>query len=75
MSRTVRSGAEFYGWDQAAAAGLIAVCPVTELEFFFSARSARDREQGIGEVKSVFGWVPVHRPRLRPRLGSARRTD
>jgi hypothetical protein len=31
----MRGDAELYGWDQAAAAGLIAVCPITELEFFF----------------------------------------
>ena len=44
----------------AAAAGLIAVCPVTELEFFYSARSAADRERGIADFRSLFGWVPVH---------------
>jgi predicted nucleic acid-binding protein len=60
LARFMRSGAESFGWDQAAAAGLIAVCPVTELEFFFSARSAHDREQGIQDVRSVFGRVPVH---------------
>jgi predicted nucleic acid-binding protein len=35
-------------------------CPVTELEFFHSARSAADREQGIADLRAVFGWVPVH---------------
>ena len=60
LARFMRQGAESFGWDQAAAAGLIAVCPVTELEFFFSARSAADRAQGIQEMRSVFGWVPVH---------------
>jgi len=60
LARFMRQGAEAFGWDQAAAAGLIAVCPVTELEFFFSARSAADRAQGIQEMRSVFGWVPVH---------------
>jgi hypothetical protein len=60
LARLMRPGAGSFGWDQAAAAGLIAVCPITELEFFYSARSAQDREQGIQEVKSVFGWVPVH---------------
>ena len=34
LARLMRPGAESFGWDQAAAAGLIAVCPVTELEFF-----------------------------------------
>jgi predicted nucleic acid-binding protein len=60
LTRLMRSGAESFGWDQAVAAGLIAVCPITELEFFFSARSAQDRERGIQDMKSVFGWVPVH---------------
>ncbi len=60
LARLLRLGAESFGWDQAAAAGLIAVCPITELEFFYSARSPADREQGIQDVRSLFGWVPVH---------------
>jgi predicted nucleic acid-binding protein len=60
LARLLRPGAESFGWDQAAAAGLIAVCPITELEFFYSARTPADREQGIQDVRSLFGWVPVH---------------
>jgi predicted nucleic acid-binding protein len=60
LARLMRPGAESWGWDQAVAAGLIAVCPVTELEFFYSARSAKDREQGIEDMRTAFGWVPVH---------------
>ena len=60
LARLLRPGAESFGWDQAAAVGLIAVCPITELEFFYSARSPADREQGIQDVRSLFGWVPVH---------------
>jgi predicted nucleic acid-binding protein len=52
LARLMRPGAESFGWDQAAAAGLIAVCPVTELEFFSSARSAADRERGIAGFRS-----------------------
>jgi predicted nucleic acid-binding protein len=59
LARFMRSDAEIYGWDQAAAAALIAVCPITELEFFFSARSAADRAQGIEDMRLLFGWVPV----------------
>jgi predicted nucleic acid-binding protein len=59
LARFMRGDAELYGWDQAAAAGLIAVCPITELEFFFSARSAADRAQGIEDMRLLFGWVPV----------------
>ena len=60
LARLMRPGAEAFGWDQAAAAGLIAICPITELEFFYSARSPADREQGIADMRSLLGWVPVH---------------
>jgi predicted nucleic acid-binding protein len=54
------AGAESFGWDQAVAAGLIAVCPITELEFFYSARSARGREDTHPSLRAAFGRVPVH---------------
>ncbi|MFF8649774.1 PIN domain nuclease [Streptomyces griseoluteus] len=59
LARFMRGDAEQYGWDQAAAAGLIATCPVTELEFFYSARSIEDRARGIEDMRMIFGWVPV----------------
>ncbi|MEV1008194.1 PIN domain nuclease [Streptomyces sp. NPDC049881] len=59
LARILRGDAEQYGWDQAAAAGLLAVCPVTELEFLYSARSSVDRERVVDDLRSVFGWVPV----------------
>jgi predicted nucleic acid-binding protein len=60
LARLLGSGAQQYGWDQAAAAGLIATCPITELEFFYSARSAADRTQAADNLRLLFGWVPVH---------------
>ncbi|MFC9913024.1 PIN domain nuclease [Streptomyces sp. NPDC127197] len=60
LARLLRGDAEQYGWDQAVAAGLIATCPITELEFFYSARSAADRAQGIDDMRLLFGWVPVN---------------
>lgn len=59
LARFLRGDAEQYGWDRAAAAGLLATCPITELEFFYGARSARDRARGIEDVRLLFGWVPV----------------
>jgi predicted nucleic acid-binding protein len=59
LARLMRGDAEQFGWDQAAEAGLIAVCPITELEFFFSARSIADRVRGIEDMRVLFGWVPV----------------
>ena len=59
LARFMRGDAEQYGWDEAAAADLIATCPITELEFFCSARSAEDRAQGIEDMRLLFSWVPV----------------
>jgi len=59
LARLLRGDAEQFGWDQAAAAGLIATCPITELEFFYSARSAEDRARGIEDMRLLFGWVAV----------------
>lgn len=46
-------------WHGAVAAGLIAVCPIIELEFFYSARSLADRERTIEDMRALFGWEPV----------------
>ena len=35
LARFLHKDADQYGWDEAAVAGLIATCPVTELEFFY----------------------------------------
>jgi hypothetical protein len=35
-------------------------CPITELESFYSARSARDREDTIASLRAAFCRVPVH---------------
>ncbi|MCX5200196.1 PIN domain nuclease [Streptomyces sp. NBC_00237] len=59
LARLLRGDSEQHGWDQAAAAGLIATCPLTDLEFFFSARSAADRARGVEDIRVLFGWVPV----------------
>ncbi|WP_330250906.1 PIN domain nuclease [Nocardia sp. NBC_00565] len=48
-----------FAWQRAAAAGLIAVCPIVELEFFHSVRSAADREQTIEDMRVLFGWEPI----------------
>ena len=60
LARMMRPGGESFGWDQAVAAGLVAVCPITELEFFYSARSVTDRANGIEDMRAAFCWIPVH---------------
>jgi predicted nucleic acid-binding protein len=46
-------------WSEELASGVIAVCPVVELEFLFSARSFRDRLEKQRLLRTLFGWVPM----------------
>ncbi|HXL89154.1 MAG TPA: PIN domain nuclease [Streptosporangiaceae bacterium] len=46
-------------WSEELAAGVIATCPIVELEFLYSARSLADRLEKQRLLRTVFGWVPV----------------
>jgi predicted nucleic acid-binding protein len=46
-------------WSDFLAAGVVAVCPIVELEFLFSARSLADRLQKQRLLREVFAWVPM----------------
>lgn len=46
-------------WSDQLAAGVIATCPVVELEFLFSARSLADRGEKARLLHDLFGWVPM----------------
>jgi predicted nucleic acid-binding protein len=46
-------------WADFMAAGVIAVCPVVELEFLYSARSLADRLHKQQLLREVFTWVPM----------------
>src|ERR1700744_3116768 len=41
-------------------AGVIATCPLVELEFLYSARSRADRTEKRRALEAVFGWVPMN---------------
>ncbi|MEX3105058.1 MULTISPECIES: PIN domain nuclease [unclassified Streptomyces] len=45
-------------WDRRIAAGLVALCDITELEVQYSARSSADRAI-IGDRLNQFTWSPV----------------
>ncbi len=47
-------------WADQLAAGVIATCPIVELEFLFSARSLADRLEKQRLLHDLFGWVPMH---------------
>jgi predicted nucleic acid-binding protein len=46
-------------WSDQLAAGIIATCPVVELEFLYSARSLADRLEKLRLLRDLFGWVPM----------------
>jgi predicted nucleic acid-binding protein len=46
-------------WTDQLTAGVIAVCPVVELEFLYSARSLADRLEKQRLLHDLFGWVPM----------------
>lgn len=47
-------------WSSQIASGVIAICPIVELEFLFSARSLADRLEKQQLMRDLFGWVPMH---------------
>lgn len=47
-------------WSDHIAAGVIAICPVVELEFLYSARSLADRLEKQQLLRTLFGWVSMH---------------
>ncbi|MGH3738268.1 MAG: PIN domain nuclease [Micromonosporaceae bacterium] len=44
-------------WDEPRMAGLLAVCPIVELELLYTARSRRDRDTLFEDLKTDYGWV------------------
>lgn len=44
-------------WRLQIAAGLLAVCPVTELEILYSARSKAHRDEIRALLRAAFGWM------------------
>lgn len=46
-------------WADQLTAGVIAICPVIELEFLYSARSLADRLEKQRLLHELFGWVAM----------------
>jgi predicted nucleic acid-binding protein len=44
-------------WSDQLTAGVIATCPIVELEFLYSARSLADRLEKQRLMSGLFGWV------------------
>ena len=46
-------------WSDQLTAGVIAICPIVELEFLYSARSLADRLEKRRLLRELFGWVAM----------------
>ena len=59
LVRLLRDGDVRRRWQPQITAGVIGVCPITELELLFSARSKSDREERLELVRAAFSWVAM----------------
>jgi predicted nucleic acid-binding protein len=46
-------------WQKPLHEGIVARCPVTEIEFLYSARSAEDRDELVADIEALLGWTPL----------------
>ncbi len=46
-------------WQPQITAGTMGTCPITELEFLYSARSKSEREEWLELLNATFAWVGV----------------
>ncbi|MEU6240440.1 PIN domain nuclease [Streptomyces sp. NPDC047024] len=46
-------------WVKPLEEGLVARCPVTEIEFLYSAKNAGHRERLVADLDALFGWTPL----------------
>jgi predicted nucleic acid-binding protein len=59
LVRLLRESSIRARWEQAVAAGLVALCPLTELEFLYSARSAADRTWLQRQLRDTYTWMEM----------------
>jgi predicted nucleic acid-binding protein len=59
LVRLLRDPALQARWEPTITAGLLAVCPLVELEFLYSARSVADRAWLEQQLRAAFGWVAM----------------
>ena len=57
--RLLREQAVRSRWEQQIAAGLVAVCPLVELELLYTARSAAHRVELQDLIAGAFVWAPM----------------
>ncbi|MGV9341724.1 PIN domain-containing protein [Streptomyces sp. NPDC003688] len=58
LARIIRQPA-LSRWVKPLEEGLVARCPVTEIEFLYSAKNAGHRERLVADLDALFGWTPL----------------
>lgn len=59
LVRILRDVGVRHRWEQQITAGIVAVCPIVELEVLYSARSKADRDELVELLRASFAWVVV----------------
>lgn len=59
LVRLFRDSTARSGWQPQITAGVVGVCPITELELLHSARSKAEREEQLELLSAAFAWVPI----------------
>lgn len=59
LVRLLRNAAVRARWDQQITAGLVAICPVVELEVLYTARSKANRSELVDLLETAFAWVAM----------------
>lgn len=57
--RLLRDRSVGRSWERLLASGLLAVCPVVELELLYTARSKAHRDELSELLRTAFTWVPM----------------
>jgi predicted nucleic acid-binding protein len=59
LVRLLRDPAIRARWEPQITAGIVAVCPIVELELLYTARSKSDRDELVELLQATFAWVVV----------------
>ena len=60
LFRILRESRLRKAWADEITAGIVASCPIVELEFPYSARSLADRLEKQRLMRDLFSWVPMY---------------
>jgi predicted nucleic acid-binding protein len=59
LARLHRDADALQHWGEQVIAGLVALCPVVQLEFLYSARSVAERTRILDLLTDAYGWVSM----------------